>query len=125
MEKETFEISASFEETQKRIEDDNKATEQSERQAAREREKSQRAEAAMRSVSFQGQDDSPHNTTFNAGAGDTPPRTVPTPRSVLKRKDCGSVGGAQGSSNRTQKILKISEVYPASDWPLGMTQDQV
>ena len=125
MEEETFEVSESFEETQRRIEDDNKAAEQAERQAAREKAKSRRAEAARRSVGFQDQDDSAHDITFNEGAGDTPPRTVATPRSVLKRKDRGSVGGAQGSSDKTQKILKPSELFPASDWPLGMSQEQV
>ena len=80
-------------------------------------------------MGFQEEDDSSHVITFSVGAGDTPPSTTPrssiTPRSVLKRKDRGSVGGTQGSSDKSQKILKTSELFPASDWPLGMTQQQV
>ena len=125
MEEETFEVSESFEETQKRIEDKNKAAEQAERQAARERAKNRRAEAARRSVGFQDREDSTHDITFNDGAGDTPPRNAAMPRSVLKRKDRGSVGGTQGSSDKTQKILKTSELFPTSDWPLGMSREQV
>ena len=118
MEEETFEVSESFEETQKRIEDENKAAEQAEKRAARERAKSRRAEAARRSVGFQDQEDSTHDITFNDGAGDTPPRNAAMPRSVLKRKD-------RGSSDKTQKILKTSEMFPPSDWPLGMSREQV
>ena len=125
MEEETFEVSESFEESQRRIEDENKAAELAEKRAAREKAKRQRAEAARRSVSFQDREDTTHDITFNEGAGDTPPRNATVPRSALKRKDRGSVGGTQGSSDKTQKILKISEMYPPSDWPLGMTREQV
>ena len=130
MEEETFEVSESFEESQRRIEDENKAADLAEKRAAREKAKKQRAEAARRSVSFQGQDheeqeDSVLDITINEGVVVTPPRKTTTPRSALKRKDRGSVGGNQGSSDRTQKILKISEMYPPSDWPLGMTREQV
>ena len=131
-EEEIFEVSESFEETQRRIETENRASEQSERQAARERAKRNLAKAARRSVGFQGQDDSVHDITFNEGLGDspprrvpTPPRTVPTPRSALKRKDRGSAGASQNPADKTQRVLRISEVFPASDWPLGMTQEQV
>ena len=127
VEEETFEVSESFEESQKRIEDENKAAELAERRAAREKARNDRANAARRSVSFQGQEDqedSPLDITINEGVVETPPRK-PIHKSALKRKDRGSVGGSQGSSDRSQKILKISEMYPPSDWPLGMTREQV
>ena len=130
MEEECIEVSESFEAIKQRLEEENEAAARAERRAARIKEKNRRAEEARKSVGFQQEvDDSSHNTTFNAGSDNslspTTPRSSLAPKSVLKRKDRGSVGGTQGSSDKSQKVLKTSKLFPASDWQLGMTQQQV
>ena len=134
IEDEICEVSETFEATQARIVEENEASQRTERRAAREKEKARRAEEPRRSMGFHENDDTEHDITFNAGSDN--PATPTTPRSsgpkksqvpkrILKRKDRGSVGGAPASADTSQKVLKTSEFFPSSDWPLGMTEAQV